>query len=148
MKIEQFLQSIPEERREPFLSLRNAIFENIPEGFEERISANGITYLVPLERFPAGYHTKANTPLALIWISNEKGFISLHHMGLYGNKKLLDWFAGEYAKQVPTKLDMGKACVRFKKMDQIPYPLIAELASKITVERWIEIYTLFNTRYT
>jgi hypothetical protein len=141
MKIEEFLASIPEERRSAILALRNTILENIPSGFEERISPTGITFVVPLEKFPAGYHTKANTPLAMIWISNEKNYISLHHLGLYGNKELLDWFTSAYAEQVPSKLDMGKGCVRFKKMDQIPYELVTKLVKKISVERWIEIYT-------
>lgn len=61
-------------------------------------------------------------------------------MGIYANKELLDWFVREYPKHCKTKLDMGKSCIRFKKMDQIPYDLIGELASKMTSEEWISIY--------
>ena len=61
-------------------------------------------------------------------------------MGIYANKGLLDWFATEYPKHVKTKLDMGKSCIRFKKPDQIPFELIAELARKMTVQNWIDLY--------
>ena len=73
-------------------------------------------------------------------IASQKNFIALYHMGLYANPKLLKWFTDEYAKQVPTKLDMGKGCVRFKKPEQIPFKLIGELVSKITPKDWIELY--------
>jgi hypothetical protein len=72
-------------------------------------------------------------------IASQKNFIAVYSMGVYGDKKLLDWFVKEYPKHSKTKLDMGKACIRFKKIDQIPYKLIGELASKITAEKWIAI---------
>lgn len=64
----------------------------------------------------------------------------MHHMGLYGDTQLLQWFQDEYARRVPTKLDMGKGCVRFKKPEQIPHDLIADLVGKITPEEWIRVY--------
>jgi hypothetical protein len=67
-------------------------------------------------------------------------------MVLYGDKTLHDWFVSEYAKRCKSKLDMGKSCVRFKKLDDIPYDLIGELLSKITVEQWIERYELMLKR--
>ncbi len=73
-------------------------------------------------------------------IASQKNSINLYHMGIYANKELLDWFVGEYPTHCQTKLDMGKSCIRFKKMDQIPYDLIGELASKMTSEEWISIY--------
>lgn len=73
-------------------------------------------------------------------IASQKNSINLYHMGIYANKELLDWFVGEYPTHCKTKLDMGKSCIRFKKMDQIPYDLIGELASKMTSEEWISIY--------
>ena len=62
----------------------------------------------------------------------------MHHMGVYANKNLLDWFEGEYEK-LPSKLDMGKGCIRFKKPDEIPFELIGELVKKMEVQQWIEI---------
>jgi hypothetical protein len=73
-------------------------------------------------------------------IASQKNFIALYHMGIYGDEKLLKWFVAEYPKYSKAKLDMGKSCIRFKKLDQIPYKLIGELASKISPEKWIEIY--------
>ena len=75
----------------------------------------------------------------------QKNYISLHHLGLYADVDLLSWFQNEYPKHSKTKLDMGKGCIRFKKVDQIPFELIAELTRKISVEKWISIYqTLIN----
>lgn len=119
--------------------IRQAIRDNIPAGFKE-VMTTSLCYVVPLETFPAGYHCTANTPLPFMSIASQKNYIVLHHFGLYANSRLLQWFTGEYAKYVSSKLDMGKGCVRFKKMDQIPYKLIGELAGKITVEQWLDFY--------
>jgi hypothetical protein len=73
-------------------------------------------------------------------LASQKNNISFYHMGIYADKKLLDWFVSEYPKHVKSKLDMGKSCIRFKKMNEIPFALIGELASKLTPERWIELY--------
>lgn len=70
----------------------------------------------------------------------QKNFITLYHMGIYAHKELLDWFVEEYPKHSKRKLDMGKSCIRFKKVEEIPYELIAELCQKMTPENWIEIY--------
>ena len=64
----------------------------------------------------------------------------MHHMGMYGDPKLVKWFSDEYPKHSSTKLDMGKACIRFKKPEHIPFKLIAELASKISPQQWIAFY--------
>jgi len=69
-----------------------------------------------------------------------KNFIGLYHMGIYAKKELLDWFVSEYPKHCKYKLDMGKSCVRFKRIDDIPYELIAALAQKMTADDWIEVY--------
>ena len=61
-------------------------------------------------------------------------------MGLYSDPKLLEWFINEYPKHTKQKLDMGKSCIRFKKLDDIPYKLIGELMKKMTVKEWIDIY--------
>ena len=73
-------------------------------------------------------------------IASQKNFIAVYHSGIYANPELMDWFVGEYPKYVKTKLDMGKSCIRFKKIDQIPMKLIAELSSKMTPQEWIAMY--------
>ncbi len=136
----EYLEKIPEERKEPMEKLRKVILENLPDGFKETINYGMIGYVVPHSIYPDGYHCSPELPLPFLSIASQKNFIGLYHMGIYANEELLEWFVDEYAKYVPTKLDMGKSCIRFKKMDQIPYELIAELASKMTAQEWINIY--------
>lgn len=73
-------------------------------------------------------------------IASQKNFVAVYHMGIYAKKELLDWFVDEYPKHVKRKLDMGKSCIRFKKIEEIPYQLIGELCKKMTPAEWINIY--------
>ena len=143
---ESIMQNWPEERKESLTLLRNTILTNIPEGFDERISYGMISYVVPHSIYPAGYHCKPSEALPFISFASQKNFVAIYHMGLYSDPELLRWFETEYAKRVKTKLDMGKSCIRFKKPDQIPFDLIAELCSKVTVDQWIKRYeSVINT---
>ena len=99
-----------------------------------------IGYVVPHSKYPNGYHCDPKLPLPFINIASQKNFVALYHSGVYAKKELFDWFVTEYPKHAKYKLDMGKSCVRFKKMNDIPYDLIAELATKFTVEEWISTY--------
>ncbi|MCB0730888.1 MAG: DUF1801 domain-containing protein [Ignavibacteriae bacterium] len=138
--VEEYISQIPDERKEPIQKLRKTILENLPSGFEEGIGYNMIGYWVPHSIYPAGYHCNPKLPLPFMNIASQKNFIALYHMGIYADQKLMDWFLKEYPKHSDAKLDMGKSCIRLKKIDQIPYKLIGELASKVTVEKWIETY--------
>ncbi len=120
--------------------LRETLCAHLPKGFEEALSYGMPAFVVPHSLYPAGYHCKKDEPLPFISIASQKNYIALHHMGLYMNEELLDWFTKEWAVQVPTKLDMGKGCVRFKKPETIPFELIGKLAEKLTVNEWIAIY--------
>ena len=137
---EEYVSNLPEERKEPIQKLRKVLKEDLPLGFEEVISYGMLGYVVPQAIYPAGYHCDPKLPLPFINLASQKNFIALYHMGVYANPDILAWFKGEYSKHCKTKLDMGKSCVRFKKMDDIPYSLIAELATKYTVESWVELY--------
>ena len=137
---EQYLSELPEDRKEAILKLRNAIKENLPQGFEEVISYGMLGYVVPHSIYPSGYHCDPKLPLPFINLACQKNFIALYHMGIYANKNLESWFVSEYPKHVKTKLDMGKSCIRFKKMDDIPFDFIGELAAKVSVEDWISNY--------
>jgi uncharacterized protein YdhG (YjbR/CyaY superfamily) len=136
----EYLNELPEERKEAFLKLRNSILNHLPKGFEEQMSYGMLGYVVPHSIYPTGYHCNPKLPLPFINIGSQKNFFALHHLGIYANPQLLDWFTTEYPKHSSQKLDMGKGCIRFKKMDQIPFDLIMELAGKMTVEDWIESY--------
>ena len=131
---------MPEDRKEAMSKLRQTILKNLPKGFVECINYSMIGYCVPHSLFPAGYHCDPKLPLPFISIASQKNFIALYHMGMYANKKLLDWFTKEYPNYCKTKLDMGKSCVRFKKAEDIPYKLIGELTKKMSAAEWIKIY--------
>ncbi len=138
--VAEYIDQIPDDRKPYLTKLRESVSENIPDGFEEMMNYGMIGYVVPLSLYPAGYHVKPGTPLPFTNIGNQKNFIGLYHMGLYSDPALLDWFQTEYAKRCKYKLDMGKSCVRFKKMDDIPYDLVGELMTKITPEEWVAKY--------
>ena len=112
----------------------------LPEGFQEVMSYGMLGYVVPHSIYPSGYHCNPKLPLPFMNIASQKNFIAIYHMGMYGNEKLLKWFTDEFPKHSKEKLDLGKGCFRFKKLYQIPYKLIGELAGKVTVEKWIEYY--------
>ncbi len=137
---DEYMEAIPEERREAMQKLRDTINKNLPAGFQEGVSYGMMGWAVPHSMYPAGYHCDPKQPLPFLGIASQKNFIAFYHMGVYANKELLDWFVGEYPKHVKTKLDMGKSCIRFKKPENIPYELISELVSKVTPEQWIETY--------
>ena len=138
--VKEYLEEFPADRVEPVKKLRNAVLKNLPEGFKEEMSYGMIGYVVPHSLYPDGYHCDPKLPLPFACIASQKNFIAFYHMGVYADKKLLDWFIKEYPKHSKQKLDMGKSCIRFKKLDQIPYDLIGELIGKIKVKDWIKVY--------
>jgi len=138
--IEEILINLPEDRAEPFNKLHDVIVKNLPKGFEAAISYGGLGYVVPHSLYPDGYHCKPSEPLPFAGIASQKNAITFYHMGIYSKPTLLDWFVTEYPKHSKQKLDMGKSCIRFKKLNEIPYTLIAELMKKMSVVDWIEMY--------
>ena len=137
---QEYVDSLPEERKLIIEKLRKIIKLNLPEGFQEEMSYGMLGYVVPHSIYPKGYHCKPNLPLPFMNIASQKNFIALYHIGVYANPELLNWFVAEYSKQVKSKIDMGKSCIRFKKMEDIPYELIGELAAIMTVSERISIY--------
>ncbi|WP_350284529.1 DUF1801 domain-containing protein [uncultured Croceitalea sp.] len=138
--VEEYISKLPEDRKAAVSKLKDTVKDNLPEGFKECISYKMIGFVVPHELYPSGYHCDPKLPLPFINIASQKNFVALYHSGIYADKKLHDWFVAEYPKYVKTKLDMGKSCIRFKKMEQIPYELIGKLCQKMTPSDWIELY--------
>ncbi|MEZ4911320.1 MAG: DUF1801 domain-containing protein [Saprospiraceae bacterium] len=138
--VTEILINIPPDRAVPFNKLHEVILENLPSGFEAAMSYGGLGYVVPHSLYPAGYHCKPSEPLPFAAIALQKNSINFYHMGIYTDPNLLEWFVEEYPKHCKQKLDMGKSCVRFKKVDDIPYELIGQLMTKISVAEWISIY--------
>ena len=137
---DEYIAELPEERVSAMKKLRKTILDNLPKGFEETMSYGMIGYVVPHSIYPDGYHCSPELPLPFLSIASQKNFIALYHMGIYSDEKLLNWFTSEYPNHVKTKLDMGKSCIRFKKPEQIPFELIAELVQKMSVQDWIDKY--------
>lgn len=129
-----------EKFRESFEQLVAVVEANLPNGFERTVEKGMLGYVIPLASYPNGYHVTPNTPLPFIGIAAQKQHLALYHLGIYADEDLLQWFQHEYTKQVPTKLNMGKSCIRFSNPKHIPYDLIAELVSKMAPEQWIKTY--------
>ena len=138
--VDEYIEKVPEERKDPMIKLRATILENLPDGFEEAIGYGMPAYVVPHSIYPDGYHCKPEEPVPFISIASQKNFIALYHMGVYAMPELLEWFQAEYPKHMTTKLNMGKSCIRFKNVNKIPYDLIGELVTKISVDQWIAFY--------
>lgn len=136
----QYLEELPEDRKDPMSKLRQQILENLPEGLEETMSYGMLGYVIPHSVYPDGYHCNPKLPLPFMNLASQKNFIAVYSMVLYSKKELMDWFTSEYAKRCKYKLDMGKSCMRFKRMDDIPFDLIGELTAKVSAEEWISIY--------
>lgn len=136
----RYVNELPEDRKEVIQKLRQTILKNLPKGFEEQMSYGMLGYIVPHSLYPDGYHCDTSLPLPFMNLASQKNFVAVYHMGVYSDKKLLDWFVAEFPKHCKRKLDMGKSCIRLKYLDDVPYELIGELSSKISVEQWINMY--------
>jgi len=138
---EQYLAELTEDRKPIITKLRQIILDNLPVGFKEEMSYGMLGYVVPHSIYSVGYHCDPKLPLPFISLASQKAHIGFYHMGIYANEELLNWFTAEYEKtDIKVKLNMGKSCIRFKKEAHIPFELLGELVSKVTVHDWIETY--------
>ncbi|MGB5263804.1 MAG: DUF1801 domain-containing protein [Lutimonas sp.] len=137
---EAYIAQLPDERKEAIQKLREVILKNLPKGFEEGMNYGMIGYYVPHAIYPDGYHCSPELPLPFMSIASQKNSVNVYHSGIYADKRLYEWFVSEYPTYSKRKLDMGKSCIRFKKPEDIPYELIGELCSKLTVQQWIDMY--------
>lgn len=138
--VAQYMAELPADRQEAMEKLRKAVRKNIPKGFLETMNYGMIGYVVPHKLYPGGYHCDPAQPLPFMNLASQKNHIAVYHMGVYSMPKLNKWFVDAYAKTGMGKLDMGKSCIRFKNPAKIPFDLIGELASKISVDEWIAYY--------
>ena len=136
----EYKKNVPEDKKDVFDKLMKTVRENIPKGFSEELSYGIPAWVVPHSLYPKGYHCSPELPLPFVSIASQKNFIALYHMGIYATPELLDWFMKEYPKHSKRKLDMGKSCIRFKKMDDIPFELIGDLMKKMNPKEWMEKY--------
>jgi len=138
--VEEYLNNIPEERKEIITQIRDMVNENLPKDFEEQLNYGMIGWVVPHSVYPSGYHCNPKQPLPFMNLASQKNHIGFYHMGMYANPDLLEWFEKKYAREAPTKLNMGKSCVRFKKPEHVPLDLLGELVAKMSADDWITLY--------
>lgn len=138
--VSDYIQELEPDRKQVIETLTDLIKTHLTGSFSEEINYGMIGYVVPHSSYPNGYHCDPKLPLPFINVASQKNFVALYHMGIYANPELLKWFQSEYPKHSKRKLDMGKSCIRFKKMDDIPFELIGQLISKMSVNQWIELY--------
>lgn len=136
----EYVDLLPDERKSVIENIRKTVLDNLPEGFEETMGYGMLGYVVPHSIYPSGYHCDPKTPLPFLSVASQKNFIAFYHMGIYADETLLNWFVAEYPKHCKTKLDMGKSCIRFKKMNDIPLELLGQLVAKMSVQDWISLY--------
>ena len=137
---DEYIAELPDDRKEAISAIRKAINDNIDPGFKERMLYGGICWVVPHELYPLGYHCDPKLPLTFMGLGSQKNYISLGATCLYSEVDELEWFRREWPKHSKKKLDMGKSCIRFKRLDDVPLDLIGQLASRTTPQQWIEIY--------
>ncbi|TWT76436.1 hypothetical protein CA13_69300 [Planctomycetes bacterium CA13] len=138
--VDEYIAKLPEDRKPVLEKLRQTILKNLPKGFEECLNYGMPGYVIPLSLYPSGYHCDPKRPLPFMNIASQKNFVGLYHMGIYASPPLLNWFVSEYPNYCKRKLDMGKSCIRFKRMDEVPYKLIGELTGKMSAAEWIHLY--------
>jgi len=134
--VEEYLHTLPADRQGPMRAVREVILENLPKGYAETINWGMITYEIPLERYPDTYNKQ---PLAMAGLASQKNYMSLYLMNVYADPETAKQFHEKY-RASGKKLNMGKSCVRFKKLDDLPLEVIGEVIRGCTVEQYIRRY--------
>ena len=134
--VEHYLAELPDDRRDAIAEIRSVILENLPDGIVETMSWGMIAYEVPLETFPDTYNKK---PLMLAALASQKNHMAVYLTSVYGRPELYDWFVSEY-EATGKKMDMGKSCVRFSKLENLPVELVGEAIARVDLDEFLEIY--------
>ena len=137
--VDDYLSSLSEERREVLQTVRQAILQNLPQGYEEGIQYGMIGYYVPHQIYPAGYHADPRQPVPFAGLASQKNHMAIYLMSVYADPELECWFREAWIN-AGKKLDMGKSCVRFKKLDAVPLDVIAETVRRVPVSDFIDQY--------
>lgn len=136
--VNEYLKSLPPERREAISKLRQVILKNLPKGYVENMNWGMIVYEIPLKRYPNTYNGQ---PLGIAALASQKQYMSLYLMTVYGDSagKTGKWFRKAFS-DAGKKLYMGKSCVRFKKLDDLPLDVIGQTIRKVSVDAYIRQY--------
>lgn len=137
--VEEYLTSLPEERREALSAVRETILSHLGEGFEEGMQYGMIGYYVPHRLYPAGYHCSPKEPLPFAALASQKNYMAVYLSCVYGSEAETTWFREAYLA-TGKKLDMGKSCIRFKRLADLPVELIGEAIARVSVEQFVARY--------
>jgi hypothetical protein len=137
--VAQYLAALPADRRAALSAVRKAINENLPDGYEEGMQFGMIGWYVPLAMYPAGYGENPKVPLPLVALASQKSGMVLHFLCFYGHPTLSTWFVSAYKKS-GKKLDMGKGCVRFKKLEDLALDVVGRTVARVSVEQHMANY--------
>jgi uncharacterized protein DUF1801 len=134
--VSEYLAALPPDRRAAIEHVRKVILENLPKGYQESLTWGVLSYEVPLARLPETYNGQ---PLGYVALASQKNYMSLHLMNVYGDEKAARWFKSAF-KATGKKLEMGKACIRFKKVEDLPLEVVAEAIRRTPMDEWVRIY--------
>ena len=138
----EYLAELAEDRRAALAAVRKVILDHLPEGYEETMQYGMIGYVIPLERYPTTYNGQ---PLSYAALASQKNHMSLYLMNIYSDSDTERWFVEQY-EACGKKLDMGKSCVRFKKLDDLPMDLIGRAIAATAVPEFIQGYEASRRR--
>ena len=134
--VNEYLRSLPDDRREAISAVREVILAHLPKGFEECMSYGMIGYVVPHRIYPAGYRCDPKLPLPYANLGSQKNHMALYLMCVYGDKATEQWFRKAW-QAAGKKLDMGKSCVRFKKLEDVSLEVIGQVIARVPVDEYI-----------
>ncbi len=134
--VDQYLGELPDDRREAIETVRDLVVENLPDGYKEWMNWGMIVYSVPLETYPDTYNDQ---PLMYAALANQKSYMSLYLTAVWAADGIRDDFLREY-KESGKRLDMGKSCVRFRRLDDLPLELLGRTIASVDVDSFIETY--------
>jgi hypothetical protein len=135
--VEQYLQALPVDRRAAINAVREVILGSLPKGYEERITYGMIGYVVPHSLYPKGYHCDPKQPLPLAFLGSQKNHMAIYLMNVYGDPATEKWFRKAWEAS-GKKLDMGKSCVRFKKVEDVALEVIGQVIARTPVKNYID----------
>jgi len=135
--VDEYIKALPEDRRSAISAVREVILDHLPKGYEERMTYGMIGYVVPHTIYPSGYHCDPKVPLLYANLGSQKNHMALYLMSVYGDKAIEQWFRKAW-QAAGKKLDMGKSCVRFKKIEDVPLEVIGQVIARVPVKNYIE----------
>ena len=137
--VQDYIASLPQDRQEAILAVRDVVVKNLPKGVEEGIQYGMIGYFIPHSVYPDGYHCNPSEPLPFAHIASQKNHMAVYLMCIYGKDEHVEWFKNAWQK-TGKRLDMGKSCVRFKKLENVALDVIGKAVKKVSVKQFVAHY--------